>query len=45
LLTAPTLLRPPAIPLTVGAPLAAYDRPQPIVAHYAALCAAGEGRA
>ena len=44
LLTAPTLARPPAGPLALAAPLAAYDRPQPSVAHYAQLCAAGEGR-
>ena len=44
LLTAPTLARPPVAPLVIGAALAAYDRPQPSVAHYAQLCAAGEGR-
>ena len=43
LLTAPTLRRPAAVPLPVGAALAAYDRPQPSVAHYAQLCG-GEGR-
>jgi transposase len=44
LLTASTLARPPAVPLDMGAPLAAYDRPQPSVAHYAQLLAPGEGR-
>jgi hypothetical protein len=32
------------VPLDMGAPLAAYDRPQPSVAHYAQLLAPGEGR-
>jgi transposase len=44
LLTAPALARPSAGPLALDSPLAAYDRPQPSVAHYAQLCAAGEGR-
>lgn len=44
LLTAPTLARPPALPLAIAASLAAYDRPQPSVAHYAQLCAVGEGQ-
>jgi len=44
LLTASTLERPPAVPLDMGAPLGAYDRPQPSVAHYAQLLAPGEGR-
>jgi transposase len=44
LLTAPTLDRQPPRALDVGSQLAAYDRPQPSVAHYAQLCAAGEGR-
>ena len=43
LLTAATRERHPPRALDVGAPLAAYDRPQPSVAHYAQLCA-GEGR-
>ena len=44
LLTAPALARPPAVPLDIGAPLAAYERPQPSVAHYADLCVPVEGR-
>jgi hypothetical protein len=44
LLTAPRLAREPVARLAVPAPLAAYDRPEPSVAHYAALYAAGEGR-
>ena len=44
LLTAPTLARPSALPLAIAASLAAYDRPQPSVAHYAQLCAVGEGQ-
>jgi transposase len=42
--TAPTLERQPPMALAVGGPLAAYDRPQPSVAHYAQLLASGEGR-
>jgi transposase len=45
LITAATLERQPPRPLEVGRPLAAYDRPQPSVAHYAQLCAAEEGQA
>jgi transposase len=44
LLTAASRERPPAVPLEIAAPLAAYDRPQPSVAHYAQLLAPREGR-
>lgn len=44
LLTAPTIARQPPSALEVGAPLAAYDRPQPTVAHYAQLLGTREGR-
>jgi hypothetical protein len=44
LLTAATLERQPPRALDVGSQLAAYDRPQPSVAHYAQLLASGEGR-
>jgi len=42
LLTAPTLEREPPIALAVAAPLAAYDRPQPTLERYDALCGCTE---